>query len=429
MIKEYTLKNGITVVMEKLTLYRSVSMGIWIKAGSAYEDDTTNGVAHAIEHMLFKGTGKRTSRQLADEMTEIGGNIDAYTSKEFTCFFAKTLSEHLSRVIDILGDMITDSLIDPGDLYKELGVICEEIDMYDDSPEDIVHEQLQRSVWRDHPIGYLISGKKEIVRAFERDTLKLYMEEKYTGNRMVIALAGNFDEDQVIADLEEAFGKIPYGDGPGIKERAVKACYHPSIYTCQKDIEQIHMIMAFESLDFFDSRKYILAIVNSIIGGNVNSRLFQKIREELGLTYSVESYNSSYEAGGLFHIYAAIHPCQLNETMDAIAGIIIDMKRNPVSERELRIVKEQIKTDLIIGSESTYNRVSAIGKAYIHGCDVTSIEDAIKKIDKVTVPDVMQFMKDCFRFDTLSMSLAGDISEIDQDHLRKKIEIYRNSGI
>ena len=188
------------------------------------------------------------------------------------------------------------------------------------------------------------------------------------------------------------------------------------------------MIMAFESMDFFDSRKYILAIVNSIIGGNVNSRLFQKIREELGLTYSVESYNSSYEAGGVFHIYAAIHPDQLFETMDAAAGIISDLKTVLVPERELRIVKEQIKTDLIIGSESTYNRISTMGKAYIHGCEVTPVEETIKKIDEVTPGDIMEFMTSCFRFDTLSLSLAGDISGIDVNTLKNRIEAYRTSG-
>ena len=307
--------------------------------------------------------------------------------------------------------------------------MTKEIDMYDDSPEDIVHEQLQRSVWKDHPIGYLISGNKNTVRTFTRDTLTDYMAAKYTGDRMVIALAGNFDEEQVAADLEEAFGSIPPGSGNRSPLRQTRASYHPSIYTCLKDIEQIHMIMAFESLDYYDSRKYILAIVNSIIGGNVNSRLFQKIREELGLTYSIESYNSSYETGGVFHIYAAIHPKQLYETMDAIVSIIRDMKEHHVPERELRIVKEQIKTDLIIGSESTYNRVSSMGKAYIHGCDVIPLEETIKKIDEVTAPDIMAFMRECFRFETLSLSLAGDISCLDHDMLREKIDYYRNSEV
>ena len=288
MVKTFYLSNGLKVAMEYMPQYRSVSMGVWVKAGSVNENKQTNGMAHVIEHMLFKGTEKRTARELADAMTEIGGNMDAYTTKEYTCFYTKTLYEHLFYAIDILGDMLSNSKIDENDLKKELGVIAEEIDMYDDSPEDIVHERLQEVIWREHSLGYLISGDKQTVLGFKRQDVLDFMKQYYTADRMTIAISGYFEEARVLEALENCFGGIAPRYKASLLEanaQIAKAKYYPSLYMQHKDVEQVHMIIAFESLDYYDPERYILSVVNSLLGGNVNSRLFQTIREEMGLSH------------------------------------------------------------------------------------------------------------------------------------------------
>lgn len=417
MVKTYYLKNGIQVAMEYMPHYRSVSFGVWVKAGSVNENIRSNGMAHVIEHMMFKGTRRRTARQIADAMTEIGGNVDAYTTKEYTCYYAKTLHEHLYYAIDILADMLTNSLISEEDLQKELGVIAEEIDMYDDSPEDIVHEQLQKAIWKGHSLGYLISGDKAVVQRFRREDVLEFMQKYYTAGRMVITLSGYFDEEETLKILEQAFGAVPEGNTEGnmCNTDVPDAVYHRALYTQHKDIEQVHMIMAFESINYFDPERYTLSVVNNLLGGNVNSRLFQTIREDMGLAYAIYSYGGSYEKGGLFHIYAAVHPEQIRPVVEAILDIIEDLKCHEVSERELRIVKEQIKTELIISEESTYNRMSTYGKYLIHQEPMIPIEVVTEAIEAVTADDIRCFMNRHFDVHTFSLSLVGDLSAMNEE--------------
>lgn len=424
MVKTFYLSNGIQVAMEYMPQYRSVSLGVWVKAGSVNENSQNNGMAHVIEHMMFKGTGHRTARELADAMTEIGGNMDAYTTKEYTCYYAKTLYEHLYYAIDILGDMLTNSLISEEDLQKELGVIAEEIDMYDDSPEDIVHERLQETIWREHPLGYLISGEKSVIQNFHRQDVLKFMEEYYTADRMVISLSGYFDEEKVLEALENAFSRVPTGkNAGGVGDRTEiesdRALYHSSLYMQHKDIEQVHMIMAFDSIDYYDPERYIFSVANNLLGGNVNSRLFQTIREDMGLAYAIYSYGGSYEKGGLFHVYAAVHPEQIRSVVQAVLSIIDELKRKPVSERELYIVKESVKTDLIISDESTYNRMSNYGKYYIHQEPIVSVEEVAKAIGEVTAEDVQRFMQKHFDVSTFSLSLVGDLSSMQQGEMEQ----------
>ncbi len=431
MVKTYHLKNGIRVVMEYMPYYRSVSFGVWVKAGSVNENIRNNGMAHVIEHMMFKGTGRRTAREIADAMTEIGGNMDAYTTKEYTCYYAKTLHEHLNYAIDILADMLTNSLISEEDLQKELGVIAEEIDMYDDSPEDIVHEQLQKAIWKDHPLGYLISGDKPVVLKFHREDVIDFMAKYYTADRMVISLSGYFDEAETLRVLEQAFETVPAGntDKSMCNASLSEAVYYPALYTQHKDIEQVHMIMAFKSIHYFDPDRYTLSVVNNLLGGNVNSRLFQTIREDMGLAYAIYSYGGSYEKGGLFHIYAAVHPEQIRPVAKAVVDIIKDLKFHEVSERELRIVKEQIKTELMISEESTYNRMSTYGKYLIHQEPIVPIEVVTETIEAVTPADIRRFMNDHFDIRTLSLSLVGDLSLMPEEQRERFWEEIRGEGM
>lgn len=406
------LSNGITVVTETMPYLRSAAFGIWVRAGSANEDDSNNGIAHMIEHMMFKGTIKRTARQIADEMAKIGGNINAFTSKECTSYYAVTLSEHLPMAIEILGDMLNNSLIDEKALKKEKGVIIEEIDMYEDSPEDLVHEMLQQRIWRDHPLGYLISGKKKIVRRVSREQILEFMENYYTGENLVISVAGNFDEKEILGRIEEQFGSI---HPRSIKKysKTGKPDYHQVICKRDKEIEQLHLNIAFDCISYLSEERFTLSVFNSILGGSVNSRLFQKIREDSGLTYSIYSYGSSFKETGLLHIYAAMSPTQTASVMKKVQHIVNDIRKKGITADELTMTKEQIKTELILGNENAKSRMNSNGKSMLNRGRIAPLQELLEGIEKVTLTDVREFANRYLDLSKSSLSLVGNLKDID----------------
>jgi predicted Zn-dependent peptidase len=410
------LSNGITVISEVLPYLRSSSFGIWVKAGSSNEDDSNNGIAHIIEHMLFKGTVSRSAKQIADEMARIGGNVNAFTSKECTSYYATTLSEHLPIAVDIIADMMTNSLIDEKSLKKEKGVILEEIDMYDDSPEDLVHEMLQQRIWKDHPLGYMISGTKKVVRRVTREQILDFMDTYYVGSNMIISVAGNFNEMDVLKLLSEKFGVIKESSSKAQSEPG-KPEYNRVICKRNKDIEQLHCNIAFSSISYMSEERYVLSVLNSILGGSINSRLFQKIRENSGLTYSIYSYGSSYRETGLFHIYAAMNPLQTASVVKKIFQIINDIKKKGVTAEELSMTKEQIKTELILGNESAKSIMNSNGKSMINRGRIISIEELIEGIETVTHKDVLDFANIYFDLKAASISLVGNLKVIDLKEL------------
>jgi predicted Zn-dependent peptidase len=406
------LSNNITVITEVLPYLKSASFGVWVKAGSANEDENNNGIAHMIEHMLFKGTSSRSAKQIADEMAKIGGNMNAFTSKECTSYYATSLSEHLPITIDILADMFSHSLIDEKALKKEKGVIIEEIDMYDDSPEDLVHDMLQQRIWKDHPLGYLISGTKKIVRRTTREQILDFMNTYYVGDNIIISVAGNFNEAEILKLLEDKFGKLPASSNNKTNTFG-KPDYNRVFCKREKDIEQIHCNIAFNSISYLSKERYVLSILNSILGGSINSRLFQKIRENSGLTYSIYSYGSSFRETGLFHIYAAMNPSQTATVIKKIYQIINEIKKNGVTSEELSMTKEQIKTELILGNESTKSRMNSNGKSMLSRGRIAPMEELIDEINKVNLKDVTDFANKYFDFNNASMSLVGNLKEID----------------
>lgn len=406
------LSNGITVITEELPYLRSSSFGIWVKAGSANEDDSNNGIAHIIEHMLFKGTKSRSAKQIADEMAKIGGNMNAFTSKECTSYYATTLSEHLPIAIDIISDMMINSLIDDKALKKEKGVIIEEIDMYDDSPEDLVHEMLQQRVWKDHPLGYMISGTKKVVRQVTSNQIRDFMDTYYVGENIIISVAGNFCESQILKLLEEKFGLIKAKSTRPYSE-AGRPEYNKVFCKRQKDIEQLHCNIAFDSISYLSEERYVLSVLNSIFGGSINSRLFQKIRENSGLTYSIYSYGSAYRETGLLHIYAAMNPSQTLTVIKKIFQNINDIKKKGVTLEELSMTKEQIKTELILGNESAKSRMNSNGKSMIYRGRLIPIEELVDAVEKVTLNNVHDFANKYFDLKKASISLVGNLKEID----------------
>lgn len=420
MTNVHYLQNGITIVLEPMNYLRSVSIGVWIRTGSVDEDERNNGISHVIEHMMFKGTKNRTAKQLAEDMSELGGNMNAYTSKENTTFYVTTLDSYLEKAVDILSDMLCNSLFLEKDIQKELEVVMEEIDMYHDSPEDLVYEMLQKEVWKGHSLGYIISGEKEIVSKFTREQIVSYWKEHYIAEKMVISIAGNIEEQQTIELLKKAFITIPtkieekqkmnleqryHFRMPSYKKPMYSVCK----YQKKMDIEQVHMNLCFPCIDYYSEERYPLSILNAILGGSENSRLFQRIREEKGLVYSIYSYESMFATTGLFHIDVVLNPCKYKIVLDEIMQVIKELKEYGVTKEEIHRVKEQIKIELIIGTESTRNRMDGNGRSILRRGKIIPIDETINAINQVTEEQIMIFLNKYIQQEKCSISLVGNL--------------------
>ena len=415
MTEIHELSNGIKVVIENISFYRSVSFGVWIKAGSVYENDTNNGISHMIEHMMFKGTKVHSAKDIADTMTAIGGNMNAFTSKECTCFYARTLDTHLDTAIELIGDMLCNSLIDDESLEKEKKVVVEEIAMYEDSPDDMVHEMLQYNIWKNHPLGYIISGPKTNVKGFTRDDLRRYIGKHYTGENIVISIAGNVNVKADLKKLEKCFGKLKRGKKVEIIE---KPLYNRCFYSDNKDVEQAHLNIAFDAVSYYDEDRFSMSIINSILGGSINSVLFQRIREELGLTYSIYSYGSSFSDAGLLHIYASSNPTQIYSVFMKISEVLEDFKKTGIPKKQLEQTKEQLKTELIIGSESTNSRMNSNARSLMFKNRIVTTEDTLEHIDSVDGDSINKCLNKYLNQGMNSVSLIGRLKDINVDEIR-----------
>lgn len=401
------LSNGLTVVLEKMPYLRSVSFGVWVKVGSAYENVSNNGIAHMLEHMFFKGTKTRTAKELADITSMIGGNVNAYTSKECTNFYATTIDEYLPIAIDMISDMILNSVFAKEELEKEKGVVLEEIDMYDDSAEDMCHEMLQKEVWPGHPLGYLISGTKEVVRTFTREQLIQFRDMYYTADNILISIAGNYNDD-IIEQLERCFGSIP---ATAKRDSITVPRYTRCIYKSEKDIEQMHMNLAYPGITNVDDRRYELSVLSAILGENANCMLFQRIREDMGLTYSIYSYESSFANTGLFHIYAATNPEPALAIYDEILKILSEIKEHGFPEKDIEETKKQIRVNLTIASESTKNRMNSNAKSILKHGRITPLAEVIERVNCITKHDIDTLANEILNQDKCSIALVGNLNK------------------
>lgn len=403
----YNLENGIRVVFEQNKHLNSVTAGVWVGVGSRDEDKDNNGIAHMIEHMLFKGTKHMSAEELAIKTAILGGGLNAYTSKENTEYYCRTLPSCLKEAIDILGDMICNSLLDEADLEKEKGVVCEEIDMYKDSPEDSVHELLQKKIWKGQSIGYLISGRKKNVRSFTSSQLRKFMEDYYTGENIVVSVAGNFNKNETLKWIQKAFCQIR----PSAGKSEVKSIplFNKTYFEKQKDIEQLHLNMAFPAPSFLEESRYAAVILNNILGGDVNSRLFQGIREKHGLTYSVYSYGSSFSDTGLFHIYAAMSKQQRNRVFELVTDILKDMRSKGITKEELENAKKQTIVEMSLNRDSTSSLMSANAKSVIYGIPFIPFPEKIRCINKVSCSEVNELIERCLDPDKMSQGIIGPV--------------------
>ena len=408
MYEKKTLPNGVRILTEHVPGVRSVSLGIWVGTGSRHESAGENGAAHFIEHMVFKGTQSRTAAQLAQEMDAIGGQVNAFTTKECTCFYARVLDTHLNQAADILCDMFFHSRFDDADVETERGVILEEIGMYEDSPEDLVMGQLTENVWAGQALGREILGTEQTVSGVGSKTLRQYADQFYTGKRIFISVSGKVDEQRFIRVCEDLFASR--APGAALAERP-QTQYRKSTILTQKDIEQNHICIGYRGFDMFDPRKYAVSIFSSLLGGGMSSRLFRKIREDAGLAYTVQSYGTSYRDAGIFCIYTALAPKSEKECLELIRRELDAVKKDGFTEDEIARAKEQLKAGIIMDLENTASRMKFLAKREIYGGGERNSDEIVKKVDAVTADDVQAVANELIDHENVSVSVVGKVRD------------------
>ena len=376
MYEKKTLPNGVRILTEHVPGVRSVSLGIWVGTGSRHESAGENGAAHFIEHMLFKGTRSRTAAQLAEEMDAVGGQINAFTTKECTCFYARVLDTHLARAADILCDMFFHSRFDDADVETERGVILEEIGMYEDNPEDLCAERLAGAVFKGSPLARPILGRKATLDKMDGAWLRAYQRAHYRPDRIVVALAGSFT-------------------------------------VTKKAIEQNHLTLAFPGLSFADPRRFQLQLLSSILGGGMSSRLFQQVREQKGLCYSIYSYGTCHDDTGYFGVYTALGRETEGQALDTILAVIRELTEHGVTQAELDRAREQSKANVLMGLESTQSHMSSLGRGELLQGEVLDEDAIIAAYDAVTRADVQALAGELFRFENASLSAVGRVGSAD----------------
>ena len=387
-MEKFVLNNGLCVLVEPMPYLRSVSIGVWVKAGSMLETPAENGLSHFMEHMSFKGTGKRTARQIAEEMDCIGGQLNASTSKLCTNYYAKVIDEDLPLAADILADMVCHPALDEEETNKERGVVLEEIVMVEDSPEDVVYDVLSEAVFGGQSLGQTILGPAEKLEKYTPDDLRAFRQRHYGPKNAVVALAGHVTAQQARALMEEKFGA--WAGPAGEEYPQATAIDEPRKLAREKDTEQVHLCVSFRSHEMGSPLVYPTAVLNNILGGGLSSRLFQRIREELGMAYSVYSGPSSYPHCGEFTVYAATNPRHTKTVLEQIDVEIKKLLEGGVTEKEFAMSKAQLKGSFILGLESAYNRMSALGHNQILLGRIIPPEDTIAAIEHVTIDDVME---------------------------------------
>ena len=404
MYEKIVLPNGVRILTEEVPSVRSAAIGICVEAGSRHEGERERGMSHFIEHMVFKGTAQRSAQDCAILMDRLGGQVNAFTTKECTCFYAKTLDEELPAAIDLLSDLFFDARFDEADVNVERGVILEEIGMYEDTPEDLVTERLFSAVFRGHPLGRPILGTEASLRGVTGRRLRAYRKRHYTPGRTLIALAGRF----TAADIEQIKARFSGMTGTYAVENE-PAVYRPAVTVCRKDIEQNHLCLAFPGVTLGSRDRCAMQLLSNIVGGNMSSRLFQEVREKRGLCYNIYSFGAAHEDVGLFCIYAALSREMEAEALRVLTENVRRVAREGVTEEELVLAKEQTKASIFLGMESTVSRVNQMAKGELYRGEVLSGEELAALFEEVTLERVHRTAQSVFDFGRVSLSAVGRV--------------------
>ena len=413
------LDNGIKVVMEKIDYVNSVTIGLIVNNGSVRENKFNNGVSHFIEHMLFKGTHNRSPKQIAESIDDIGGQLNAFTGKEQTCYFAKVLDQHLPIAMDVLSDMLNNSQYLSEEIEKEKGVIIEEINMYQDTPDDLVFELLNDLMFEDTSLQLPILGTENSIANLDRENILDYFYNNYNPKDMVISIAGKFDTNEVIKQLEFYFGNFNKNSNLVTEKTIENHVFKNKIKGIKKNIEQLNVCLGLEGVKNISEDIQPILVFNNIFGGSMSSRLFQKIREDRGLVYAIDSHLSTYDNTGVFSIYAGLNSDGLIKVMKLIDEEIDIMKKNLITKEELRKSKEQLKGNFILGMEGTFSRMFEMGKSMSLLNRIETPQETLEKIDSVTMDDIERVIYLILNKDKLNIAYVGDL----KDSTKKEIEI------
>jgi len=387
------LDNGIKVITESVPYFNSVSIGVWVVTGSRDEQVRENGISHFIEHLLFKGTERRTAYDIAKEIDSVGGTLNAFTGREYTCFYAKVIDKNLPLAIDLLSDIFLFSLMDPKDVEKERMVILQEIKMVEDTPDDYIHDLFNQVCWGDHPLGFPICGTSELVQSFTRDQICQYFKENYQPDRIIVCAAGNLDHQEVVDRIGKKFKQIPNSDGARDRQRPLQIS---TTNILKRELEQVHFCLGTRGLQYNHSLRFASYILNTILGGGMSSRLFQEIRENRGLAYSVYSYLPTYMDTGLVVVYAGTGESSFQEVLDLILKEFRRFKTEPLKNGELGTAKEQLKGNLLLSLESSDHLMTRLAKNEIYFDSFHPVDQILKGIDGVEEEMVRNLANEIF---------------------------------
>lgn len=402
--QKFVLSNGVRVLVEPVEYVRSASIGLWCITGSANEREDEAGITHLIEHMLFKGTERRTAKEIAEAIEGRGGVLNAFTDKEATCYYCRVLSDDAANGVDVLADMMCHSLLDPEELEREEGVVLEEIKRGEDEPGDHVHELHLSGRWGRHPLGKPIVGTRESVSGFRRDHLTAYMDRRYRGGNVVLAAAGNVDPEQMRALAEQALGHLPPNEPDPEIPRPAGAGGRSEV---SKDVEQVHFCIGTDGASVYDEDFHTMAVVDGCLGGGMSSRLFQEIREKRGLAYAIGSYTLSYRAGGAFTVYGGTSPKTWGRVQELVRKEFDDFMRDGAAGDELARVKRNIAGNIVLALEGMSARMMRMTRNEVYHGRHIPIEETVAKIDAVTNERVVEAARRLFAPEVVSTTAIG----------------------
>jgi len=399
-VRRTVLPGGLRVITEQLAGVRSASVGVWVGVGSRDETPTLHGCSHFLEHLLFKGTRSRTAMDISVELDAVGGEFNAFTAKEYTCFHARVLDDDLPLAVDVLGDMVTDSLLAPEDVDAERDVILDEIAMHDDDPDDVVHNLFATQAWGDSPLGRPIAGTAASIASLSRDQVARFHKRHYRPANMVVAASGNLDHTSVVRLVRKAFGRngflnrdeTPVVPRPSSRVRRV----HPGTSTVERPFEQVNLVLGVNGFTRHDERRYALGVLNTALGGGTSSRLFQEVRERRGLAYSVFSFGSHHHDAGLVGVSVGCLPHRVDEVLATVRGELAAVAAEGITDEELARGQGQLRGGLVLGLEDSGSRMSRLGKAELVYDELIPLDEVIARIDAVTGDDVRTIARTLF---------------------------------
>ncbi|HKE36001.1 MAG TPA: pitrilysin family protein [Candidatus Baltobacteraceae bacterium] len=408
MYQKTTLPNGLRVLTETMPAVRSASIGVWADVGSALETRERRGISHLVEHMLFKGTTRRSARAIAETMDGVGGNLNAFTDKETTCYYAKVIDRHVPLALDVLADMFLNSTFDPNELAKEQNVVLEEIKMYEDSPDELIHDVFLQTMWNGADLGEPTIGFADSVVKVRPDDLRAHMRGHYAPNSVIVAAAGNVEHELFVEQVAEQFSSFK---GSCVLPRAEAPQTTPGVHVRHKDSEQAYVVLGTRGLSVRDERRYALSLLDTILGGGMSSRLFQEIREKRGLVYTVYSFQAAYREAGLFGVYAGTSPEHVQSCIDLTVEQFHRITEERVSEAELHLAKEHMKGNLTLSLESTSSRMIRLGRNEFALGRYLSAEEIEARIDAVTPEELQELAQELLPDSNLGLCVIGPVDE------------------